>query len=164
MANENDVILPEPEETGTDSIQIRNEIIPLKVQEVEQSGGLQRSAMETVIAAAQLRSTQKDILQIVARGVDQELDARQRRIEKLQEHNVQLQVGHARADERLRSGQLQSGGQLLMASLGGTFLGYGIGKIEAGSSIFGCVVSVIGLVMLVYGCWPVISIRWWDRG
>ena len=165
MTDENHIIPPEPERTGTKDIQLAGEVIPLpNLQHAQQSGGLQQSAMEPVLAAAQLRASQRDILQIVARGVDHELSSRQEQIAKLQGDNVRLQVDNARADERLRSGQLQSGGQLLMASLGGTFLGYGIGKVEAGANAFGIVVSFIGIAMLVYGCWPVISIRWWHRG
>jgi hypothetical protein len=165
MTDDAHLIPPEPEQTGTKDTQLRGEVIPLtNLQHDMQSGGLQRAAMEPVLAAAQLRTSQRDILQIVARGVDHELSSRQEQIVKLQEDNVRLQVNNARVDERLRSGQLQSGGQLLMASLGGTFLGYGIGKIEAGAKAFGIVVSFIGIVMLIYGCWPVISIRWWHRG
>ena len=165
MTDENHIIPPEPEQTGTKDLQVPGEVVPLpNLQNAEQSGGLRQSAMEPVLAAAQLRTSQRDILQIVARGVDHELTSRQERIAKLQGDNVRLQVDNARADERLRSGQLQSGGQLLMTSLGGTFLGYGIGKVEEEANAFGIIVSIIGMGMLVYGCWPVISIRWWHRG
>lgn len=165
MTDEDPIIPPEPEQTGTKDTQVRGEIISIpNLQRDEQSGGLQQAAMEPVLAAAQLRASQRDILQIVARGVDHELGLRQEQIEKLQVDNVRLQVDNARADERLRSGQLQSGGQLLMASLGGTLLGYGIGRVEAGATAFGIIVSFIGIIMLAYGCWPVISIRWWHRG
>jgi hypothetical protein len=165
MMDPSPIIPPEPEQTGTKDTQLRGEMPPLSnLQHDVQSGGLQGAAMEPVLAAAQLRASQRDILQIVARGVDHELSSRQEQIAKLQEDNVRLQVNNARVDERLRSGQLQSGGQLLMASLGGTFLGYGIGKIESGANAFGIVVSLIGIIMLIYGCWPVISIRWWHRG
>lgn len=165
MTDENQIIPPEPEQTGTNDIQVHGEVIPLPdLQHAEQTGGLRQSAMESVLVAAQLRTSQKDILHIVARGVDHELKSRQEQITKLHEDNVRLQVDNARTEERLRSGQLQSGGQLLLTSLGGTFLGYGLGKVEAGANAFGIVVSIIGIGMLIYGCWPVISIRWGHRG
>lgn len=158
------LVPPMPERTGTTETQALGEIIslPSDIQQA-QAGGLQQVTIESVIDATRLRSTERDIVKIVARGVVQEMATKQEKLDKLHEENTQLRVKEARADERLRSGQLQSGGQLLMTSIGGSLLGYGIGKIESGPVAAGAIFSLIGLAMIVYGSWPVVSARWWHR-
>jgi hypothetical protein len=95
----------------------------------------------------------------VAGAIFRDIDRRLRRADELQEDLTAEKVAHARTDERLRSGQLQSSAHAFLTALGGAFLGFALPELKKDPSWFDGLIALIGVAMLVVGCWPIVSAR-----
>ncbi len=142
------------EETG-----IPTDLIPAVPKEPQP--GL-RGALEDVVGALFLRSPQlRSIIKIVAKDYVRRLASAEAIVDKLRSDLQAEKIAHARTEERLKNAQQQTGAHVLLQLLGAISLTYGLTELETGSLAW--VFIAIGLGMILYGCWPFVSARWWRR-
>jgi len=121
--------------------------------------GLRPTMIEEVADAIAETLPARAVFGALGREANRRLDAAQGRGDRLQEELMREKVAHARTDERLRTGQMQSGAQLLLQIVGSVALGYGLARLETAATWAALAWCVSGLIIAVFGCWPIISLR-----
>jgi len=101
----------------------------------------------------------REVIGALGRDADRRIQAEQARGDRLQEKLMDETVAHARTDERLHRGQMQSGAQVLLQILGSAAIGFGLGGMGTVRTLVSWAWCVGGLVIAVFGCWPIISLR-----
>lgn len=161
-----EVKLPEPAETGAQANQAVG-TPPLDLARFEQIGpkdALRAPGLEEVLTALAVRGRQvRGLLAIMFRQADRRAASEQARIERIQAKLTEETVAHARTDEKLKARQMQTGAQVMLQVFGSGLLGYGLAELKS-PGYMGIAFCAIGILMVGFGCWPLISLRWPRRG
>ena len=151
---------PEPEKTGVapdsqkaGSLQVT--ALPV-VRPDDKNAGLQGSNVVARFASALINQSGQQLAQVVdvfSNSIDRQLDRAHEANEKLQKELRDEQVAHAHTEERLKTVLQKDRKAAFLNALGGVLLGYGLTDI---ANTPGQIFSVLGVVLLVVGCLPLL--------
>jgi len=108
--------------------------------------------MQSLHAVIRLSRQVGPVLAVIFRDVDRRL----RRADHIQEALTDERIARSVLEERLRHSQMLWGAHAFLIALGGAFLGFALPELKKDPTWFDGMICLIGLAMLVVGCWPIL--------